>query len=223
MNIEPFDKGIRGIELFAVGPLEANAYVVADNSTKDALIIDPGDEPDRLIDFIEEKHLTIIMIVLTHAHFDHISGVSELKSATGANIVIHKKEEETYRRAPEHALKWGFKVDDLPSSDVLVEEGDMIKIGNLSFTVIHTPGHTPGGISLYGEANGNKIVFTGDTLFQGSVGRTDLEGGNVNALKESFRRLMELPPDTTVCSGHGGITTIGHEKTSNFFSFQFLS
>jgi hydroxyacylglutathione hydrolase len=206
------------IKRFEVGPLGVNSYLIVDTTTKDAAVIDPGDEPDRIMETIESENLTIKMIILTHAHFDHIGAVSDIKNATKADIVMHKYEEKMYGLAPIHASSWGYQIDPLPPPNKLVEEGDILNVGNLSFKVLHTPGHTPGGICLYGEG----AVFTGDTLFRDSVGRTDLPGGDLNALGSSFRRLMDLPPDTKAYCGHGEETTIGREKVSNFFSQQFL-
>ncbi len=201
------------IEKFVVGPLEVNCYVIADEGSKEALIVDPGDEPDRIVEFVKEKGLTVNKIVYTHSHFDHVGGLPELKEATGAELMMHKEELPVYEAARHMAAFWGYEIDPLPKPDVLLSEGDSVTTGNLSFEVLHTPGHSPGGICLYGEG----IVITGDTLFAGSVGRTDLEGGNMENLKKSFKRLMELPEDTQVLPGHGPETTIGQERRFNFF------
>jgi hydroxyacylglutathione hydrolase len=152
-------------------------------------------------------------IICTHAHFDHIGAAGDVKKATGANIILHKEDLETYDLAKDQAAFWGYSVDDLPKPDSYIDEGDEVKVGNLSFKVMHTPGHSRGGICLYGEG----IVVTGDTIFQGSVGRTDFPGGSIEKLKESFKRLLALPENTHVLSGHGPETTIGNEKTGNFF------
>lgn len=201
------------IKKIVVGPLQENCYIVADEKTKQAIVIDPGDEGDRINDVIKGEGLEITAIICTHAHFDHVGAVGDIKAATGAKIFIHKEDLETYGMAKEHALFWGFDVDDLPDPDGFLEEGDEVKAGSLCFKVFHSPGHSPGGIYLYGEG----AVITGDTLFQGSVGRTDFPGGSHERLKDSFRRLLELPDDTKVYSGHGNDTTIGSEKRSNFF------
>jgi glyoxylase-like metal-dependent hydrolase (beta-lactamase superfamily II) len=196
-----------------VGPLEVNTYIIFDPSTKDCLVIDPGDEPDRIEDIIKSERLQVKYIVCTHAHFDHVGAVPELKKSTNAEVLIHQDELEIYEAARDMAAFWGYDIEPLPAPDRFLKEGDTIKIGSLRFSVIHTPGHSPGGICLYGE----RTVITGDTLFAGSVGRTDFHGGSLPKLKESFKRLMDLPEDTVVLPGHGPKTTISQERTNNFF------
>lgn len=205
------------INTLPVGQLESNCYIIHDPETNKAVIIDPGDEPDRILE--QTKGMKVEYLILTHGHFDHIGAIPEIKKATGAKIVIHESEVEIYEASKEHAALWGFKLEDMPDPDVIVVEGDEILSGNMSFAIIHTPGHTPGAISLYtGE-----VVITGDTLFAGSVGRTDFPGGSLTQLKESFRKLMRLPEDTAVLPGHGPATTIGREMTENMFAPQFLN
>jgi len=201
------------IKKLVVGPLEENSYVAADEKTKQALVIDPGDEPDRIIELIKNNVFEVKAIICTHAHFDHIGAVGDVKKATGAKVLIHESDMELYRGAKDQAAFWGYDLDDIPEPDGFLNEGDEVRIGNLTFNVFHTPGHSPGGICLYGEG----VVFTGDTLFHGSVGRTDFHGGDMVKLKESFKRLLGLPEDTTVFSGHGPETTIRREKRENFF------
>lgn len=202
------------IRSLVVGPLENNCYIIEDENNHEAFVTDPGDEPDRIIDLIQEHEVKVKYIICTHAHFDHIAAITELKEATRAHIVIHKDDLDLYENAPKQALLWGFETDPLPKPDSLVQEGDTINIGDLQFTVFHTPGHSPGGICIYG----NNIIVTGDTLFAGSVGRTDLSGGDISQLRKSFKRLMTLPDDTKVLPGHGPETTIGREKAENFFT-----
>lgn len=204
------------IQKIIVGPLESNCYIIADEQTKEAIIVDPGDEPDIIIDFIKEKTLQVKYVVCTHAHFDHIGAVSEMKQETGAPIVIHRDEQEVYRSTRKQAALWGFDLEELPKPDMLVSEGDILEIGSLKFMIIHTPGHSPGGICLSGE----DILITGDTVFAGSVGRTDLHGGDIIQLKKSFKRLMSLPEKIKILPGHGPETTIGKEKKENFFSLE---
>ena len=196
-----------------VGPLQVNCFVIADEKTGESMVIDPGDEPDRIIDVIKGNGLKVKYIICTHAHFDHVGGITELKDETDAKIVIHQEERELYNSAMDQAAFWGYELAPLPEPDMFVKEGDKIEIGHLSFEVFHSPGHSPGGICLYGEG----VVFTGDTLFAGSVGRTDFYGGDINKLKKSFLRLMSLPPDTKVFCGHGPASNISREKASNFF------
>ena len=201
------------IKNLVVGQLEVNCFIVADERTKEAMVIDPGDEPDRIIAVIKENSIKVKYILCTHAHFDHVGALSDIKDETDAKVVIHKDELEIYNGARDQAAFWGYELEPLPEPDMLVKEGDKIELGNLSFEVFHSPGHSPGGICLYGE----NIVFTGDTLFAGSVGRTDFYGGDINKLKKSFLSLMSLPPDTKVFPGHGPTSSIRQEKTSNFF------
>ncbi|MEW6068743.1 MAG: MBL fold metallo-hydrolase [Nitrospirota bacterium] len=204
------------IKKFIVGPLENNCFIIADEKTKEALIIDPGDEPDRILDLITENNFKVKYIICTHAHFDHIGAVSDIKKETDATIVIHRDELDLYNNIENQGIMWGFKFDPLPEPDMFVSEGDKLTIGDLNFEILHTPGHSPGGICLYGEG----ILITGDTLFAGSVGRTDLYGGDFEKLKRSFKRLMSLPEKIKVLPGHGTETTIGEEKINNFFTYE---
>lgn len=206
------------IKSIVVGPLEVNCFIVADEGSKKAMVVDPGDEPDRIMDTIKNNDFVVEYIICTHGHFDHVGAVSDLKKETDAKVLIHNDELEIYDAAKDMAAFWGYDLDPLPDPDILVKEEESIKIGDLSFKVIHTPGHSPGGICLYGEG----IVITGDTLFAGSVGRTDFHGGDMNRLKESFKRLMSLPENTRVLPGHGPETTIGREKRENMFSDELL-
>jgi hydroxyacylglutathione hydrolase len=204
------------IKKFIIGSLDNNCFVIVDEASKECLITDPGDEPDRILDFIHENDLKVKYIVCTHAHFDHVAAVYDIKKDTDALVVLHKDDLELYRSTKDQAATWGFDIDPQPEPDVLVSEGDKIAVGELGFEVLHTPGHSPGGICLYGEG----ILITGDTLFSGSVGRTDLYGGNIGDLRKSFKRLMSLPEGIKVLPGHGPESTIGKEKTDNFFAHQ---
>ena len=204
------------IRKLVVGPLENNCFMIADEKTAECLVTDPGDEPDRILDLIKENNFKVKYILCTHAHFDHVGALPEVKEETGAKIVLHSDDLVIYRNATEAAKSWGFEIDPLPEPDLLVSEGDILRLGALEFRVLHTPGHSPGGICIYGEG----ILITGDTLFAGSVGRTDLYGGDVKKLKTSFKRLMSLPDETRVLPGHGPESTIGRERTGNFFSHE---
>jgi hydroxyacylglutathione hydrolase len=205
------------IRSLVVGPLENNCFIIADENTKDGLVVDPGDEPDRILDLINKNSFNIKYIVCTHAHFDHVGAVPDLKKETGAKIVIHRDELEIYKSTKDQAAIWGYELDPLPEPDMFVSEGDKIEVGDLRFEILHTPGHSPGGICVYGEG----ILITGDTLFAGSVGRTDFYGGDMEKLKRSFRRLLSLSDKIKVLPGHGPETTIGQERTDNFFSYNF--
>ncbi len=204
------------IKKIIVGPLENNCYIIGNDNTRDAFIVDPGDEPDRIFELILENKLKINFIVCTHAHFDHVGAVPEIKEQTDAKILLHNEDLELYKNIEKQAILWGYEVEPLPPPDIIVSEGDRLSVGNLVFEILHTPGHSPGAISIYGEG----ILITGDTLFAGSVGRTDLYGGDIRKLKNSFKRLMALPDDTKVLPGHGPETTIGEEKINNFFLYE---
>jgi glyoxylase-like metal-dependent hydrolase (beta-lactamase superfamily II) len=204
------------IESLIVGPLEVNCFLIGDPHSMEAIIVDPGDEPERIIELIEGKALKVRYIVCTHAHFDHVGAIPEIKEYTASPVVIHKDDLEIYRSAHDMAAFLGFRMEPLPLPDLFVSGEDNISAGGLSFRVISTPGHSPGGICLYG----NGIVVTGDTLFAGSVGRTDFHGGDINKLKESFNSLLSLPEDTEVLPGHGPKTTIGREREENFFVYE---
>jgi len=202
------------IKKLVVGPLENNCYIIGDENTREALVVDPGDEPDRILEIIGENNLILKYIVCTHAHFDHIGVVNDIKKETDASVVLNAEDLFLYTNVKTQASLWGIEVESLPAPDIFVSEGDTLKLGNLKFEIFHTPGHTPGGICLYGE----NILITGDTLFADSVGRTDLHGGDLEKLKSSFKRLMSLPDKTRVLPGHGPESTIGREKVNNFFS-----
>jgi len=204
------------LKKLVIGPLENNCYIIADEPTRAAFIVDPGDEPDRILDLISENRLIPRYIICTHGHFDHIAVISDITQKTDIRIVLHKDDLELYRNVKKQAAMWGYDIDSLPDPDLFVKDGDAITIGALEFLVLHTPGHSPGGICVFGQG----IVITGDTLFAGSVGRTDLYGGNIEKLKKSFKRLMSLPENTKVLPGHGPETTIRKEKVDNFFSFE---
>ncbi|MEJ2183929.1 MAG: MBL fold metallo-hydrolase [Nitrospirota bacterium] len=205
------------IRSMPVGPLESNAYVVADREGGSAMVVDPGDEPDRVLELTEGFAVT--HIVLTHAHFDHVGAVAEVKEATGAAVALHEAEREVYEAARDQGAFWGYAIPPLPDPDIFLKDGDALKVGSLTMEVLHTPGHSPGSISL--KVDG--AVLTGDTLFAGSVGRTDFPGGSLEMMASSFRRLMALPDETVVLPGHGPGSTIGQEKTRNVFAREFLS
>ena len=201
------------LKLLVVGPLASNCYIVGDEATKEGFIIDPADEAERIWQSVEELGLKIRLIVLTHGHPDHIAALKEIKEATDAEIVVHSGDSE-YHRQQALSLAFGFNYPAPPPPDRLLEDGDSIDIGDLHFEVIHTPGHTPGGICLFGHG----VLFSGDTLFNYGIGRYDLPGGDYAQLMNSLQaRVMVLPDETTVYPGHGPKTTIGAERQGNPF------
>ncbi len=206
------------IEVISVGPLQANCFIVWDEVSKEAIVIDPGDEPDRIIHFLEEKGLHVKYLLCTHAHFDHVGALPELKKQTGAPIAIHLAEREIYEGARDMAAFFGYDIERLPDPDIYLKDNDLLKIGSIEFRILHTPGHSPGGVCLYG----NGVIFTGDTVFAGSVGRTDFYGGSIDDLKSSFQKVLSLPPRTKILPGHGPETTVEQEKRENLFSVEFL-
>jgi len=200
------------INTLPVGPFEANCYVVGSEKTGEGMIIDPGDEADEILSNVASEKLHIGLVVLTHGHIDHIGAVKEVKDVTKAIVAIHTDSAKSFTsNATNKMLGLSYPVP--PAPDRVLKEGDAINIGDLNFTVIHTPGHSPGSICLYGEG----VLFSGDTLFREGIGRSDLPGGNTRELMVSLQRLMTLPPDTVVYPGHGPKTTIGWEKEHNPF------
>lgn len=202
------------LESHPVGPLMMNAYVLGCPVTREAVIVDPGYEPDVILGMLRKHQLRPVHILCTHGHLDHVGAVAEVKAATGAPVALHPNDLFLYERATEWAPLFGMRVTPPPTPDRFLAEGDEIRFGQFSLRAIHTPGHTPGGMSyLIGT-----WVFVGDTLFAGSVGRTDLPGGSWSDLIRSIKeKLFPLGDGTIVYSGHGPVTTIGRERRTNPF------
>ena len=202
------------LETLVVGPLAVNCYLIGDEESREAIVIDPGDDAQNILDTIRHGRLTVKAIVNTHAHFDHVGAVESVRQVTGAPFMLHVDEVPVLNAASASAAMWGMEVQQPKPADRLLREGDEVRVGNLVLKVLHTPGHTPGGICLVGD----KSVFVGDTLFQGSIGRTDFLGGDYGTLMASIRdKLLPLPDETMVYAGHGAATTIGEEKQFNPF------
>lgn len=202
------------IKRMVVSPFETNCYIIGCEETKKAAVIDPGDSVDSVIEAAETEGLTIEKIINTHAHIDHAAGVQEMKKALNIPFLLHKDDEELLPLMPDTGLMYGMHVTEVPSVDEYISHGDIVEIGSLKLEVLHTPGHTRGGCSLKVGSH----LFAGDTLFAGSIGRTDLPGGSYETLINSIKSLLlPLDEDTKVYSGHGPDTTIGIEKRTNPF------
>ncbi len=234
-----------------VGILQCNCSIIGDPATREALVVDPGDEVTRILDLIGRHRLTVKAIVSTHAHIDHVGGLSKLHQYTGAPVLMHRDDLPLYQAMDMQASFLGILPPDLTEIDQLLKEGDVLRWGSFEAQVIHTPGHTPGSVSLYLPHNAGRVsvtdksaraaatddtaeipvsdesektgfqlpqLFSGDTLFAGSIGRTDLWGGSMEQIMDSLRsKLMHLPDATIVHPGHGPGTTIGQERQLNPF------
>jgi glyoxylase-like metal-dependent hydrolase (beta-lactamase superfamily II) len=208
------------IEAQAVGPFFKNGFVVGCEQTREAVLIDPGDEVESLLAFAERNTLAIRHILLTHAHVDHVTGVAAAKRALGVPIHLHRDDLFWYEGAPEAGNVFGLHVEPQPPIDEFYTEGQVIAFGAYEARPHHTPGHCPGGICLQIGRRGEpgKDLFVGDTLFAGSIGRTDLPGGDFNTLMASIRTVLyAFGDDATVYPGHGPNTTIGRERKTNPF------
>jgi glyoxylase-like metal-dependent hydrolase (beta-lactamase superfamily II) len=202
---------------FVVGSMAVCSYIVGCEETKKAAIVDPGGDEDLLLAEIEKLGLTVEYIIATHGHPDHVCGNRKIQEATGAKIIMHAADVDFFEQPEVKEYFSMLGLEPSPPVDIKVKAGDEIRIGNVAFKVIHTPGHTPGGICLYCAPN----IITGDTLFVGGLGRTDFPGGSHEELLESIRtQLLTLPPETVVWPGHGyggSKSTIGNEAASNPF------
>ena len=225
-------------EILPVGMLQCNCHVVGDPVTREAIVVDPGDDAGRILEVIERHHLKVVAIVVTHAHIDHVIGLRRVRQSTGAPVYLHPDDLELYRILDIQASWLGMKSPETVQVDQPAREGDVIRWGGYEAQFLHTPGHTPGSICLYmpsdmprpsGDAaagsaaksaakRGTGRLFAGDTLFAGSIGRTDLWGGSFEGIIRSLKgKLLELPDGTIVYPGHGDATTIGKERATNPF------
>jgi glyoxylase-like metal-dependent hydrolase (beta-lactamase superfamily II) len=203
-------------EIFPVGPLQCNCSVVGDEGTKEAIVIDPGDDIEDVMAIVERHGLTVKQIVVTHAHIDHVGGTMKLKRLTGAPVLLNQNDYALLKMLDVQASWIGMAAPEQVTIDASLNQGDQVRAGSLVADVLHTPGHTEGSVCLYFAAE-NKLI-AGDTLFAGSIGRTDLPGGSYEKILRSLHGpVLALPDETIVVPGHGPLTTIGEERVSNPF------
>ena len=196
-----------------VGAFQENSYLVVDESTGRAVLIDPGDEPERLIAMVRDSGATLDAIWLTHAHVDHVGGIAGVRRSWRVPVHLHPADRVLYDRAAVQAVVYGLEFEQPDAPDAELADGDVVSCGALEFKVLHTPGHAPGHVVFRHDG----IVIGGDLLFAGSIGRTDLPFGDPEQMEDSLARLCELDDDTVVYPGHGPATTIGHERATNAF------
>lgn len=202
------------LESLPTGPLQVNCYILGCEVTRKAAVIDPGGDVPAILARLKRLDLQLQLVINTHGHFDHVGGNRQLLAATGAELLLHQADSQLLASAASHAAAYGLPSDSSPPAQRLLSGGEQLLLGELSLEVLHTPGHTPGGICLLVEDQ----VIVGDTLFAGSIGRTDLPGGDHQTLIASIRgKLLVLPDATTAHPGHGPATTIGQEKRYNPF------
>lgn len=202
------------LSVLTVGPLQENAYLLVDDETRTAVLVDPGAEGERLVEAVESTGATLREIWLTHAHFDHVGAVAELRRAWPEVVIrLHPADEPLYARASQSAASWGLPLEAPPPADQPLADGDVLSLGSYRFAVMHTPGHAPGHVTIHGHG----IALVGDCLFRDSVGRTDLPLSDPAQLAASLQRIAALPDETRVLPGHGPATTIGRERRENPF------
>jgi hydroxyacylglutathione hydrolase len=203
-------------EILPVGPLQCNCSVIGDEASREAMVIDPGDDIDDVLTIIRKHRLVVKQIVITHAHIDHVGGAMKLRAATDAPILINQNDYALLKMLDVQATWLGMKSPGKVEIDQSLEQADTIKAGSIVANVLHTPGHTEGSICLYFPDE--KKLIAGDTLFSGSIGRTDLPGGSFEKIIDSiYEKLLPLPDETLVIPGHGSSTTIGDEREHNPF------
>jgi len=201
-------------DVMVVGPLGVNCFLLGCEATGQAVVVDPGGDVEQILTALQKRGLSVVSIINTHGHFDHVGGNRQLQAATGAELLIHPADEPMLARVASVAGMYGLQAENSPGPDRLLEDDMLLSFGNQQLRVIHTPGHTPGGCCLYLESE--QKLISGDTLFADGVGRTDLPGGSHAQLINSIRtRLFTLPPQVEVWPGHGPATTIGHEQQHN--------
>jgi hydroxyacylglutathione hydrolase len=207
-------------EILAVGPLQCNCSILGDEISREAIVVDPGDEISRIMALLRQHSLTVKQIIITHAHIDHIAGAAKLKQLTGAPILYNQNDLPLVKMMDIQASWLGIGTPEVHPPDDTLDDGKLIAIAGLTGSILHTPGHTEGSVCLY--LPGQSLLLAGDTLFHGSIGRTDLPGGNTRKLLTSIHeRLLTLPDEVTVIPGHGSRTNIGQERESNQFLQDF--
>lgn len=201
-------------ETIVVGQLGVNCFILADQETKEGVVVDPGADAERILAAVRAKGVTVRYVINTHGHFDHVGGNRRVLTETGATLMIHAADEPYLTKIASSANAYGLKAEDSPPADTHLTEGQSIRFGRHEIRVIHTPGHTPGGCCLYLAEEGK--LLSGDTLFADSIGRTDFPGGSYDDLASSVKaKIFTLPEATRVYPGHGPMTTVGHEKVHN--------
>jgi hydroxyacylglutathione hydrolase len=204
------------LEMLTVGPFQENCYIVGDETTGEGALIDPGDEAVRIALAVEQTNLEIGQIIVTHAHIDHVGAVAALVDEYACPVLMHAEAEPMLRDLPTQAMMMGLRFGKVPEVDRYIGDEEVLEVGGLRLGSLYTPGHAPGHLAFYVEGEG--LVFVGDALFAGSVGRTDLQGGSMEVLMRSIsERLLTLPDETRVLPGHGPETTIGVEQAHNPF------
>lgn len=206
------------VDMLTVGMFQSNCYIVSCERTKEALIIDPGDEGERIVDYVNQQTLDVRMILATHGHIDHVAGLSTVASAFSTPVAMHEKELVVYKNIQKQAMLFGLDTIETVEIDKLLSGGEKLTFGELTGEVLHTPGHSPGGVAIAFGQEVPPIVFVGDVLFQGSIGRTDLLGASHRQMMETLKNvILALPDETVVYCGHGPETTIGVERRTNPF------
>jgi hydroxyacylglutathione hydrolase len=204
------------VERVIVGPFQENCYVIGDEDSGTGALIDPGDEAPRIALTVERMGLSISQIIVTHAHIDHVGAIAPLTDEFLCPVLMHEEAEAMLQTAPQQAMMMGMRFGKVPKVERRIADDEVLEVGNLRLRSLYTPGHAPGHLAFYAEEQ--EVVFSGDALFAGSVGRTDLPGGSMEVLMNSIsERLLPLPDGTQVLSGHGPETTIGRERMTNPF------
>lgn len=202
-----------GVQMLTVGPLQENCWLLTDPASKSAVLVDPGDEADRVLDAVDASGCALREIWLTHAHFDHVGAVADILGRFDVPVRLHPHDLPLYRHASAAARSFGLQVRNPPDVTVPLAEGDVLQLGPAAFAIWHLPGHSPGQVAFVGAG----LCVSGDVLFEGSIGRTDLPGCDPRAMQASLQRLVTLPPETRVLPGHGGETSIARELVINPF------